>query len=84
MSHVQERGVARSACVAHWARHGLLLGGCVSFAMFMARKDGYATGDNAVEMFLDTLKSANEQHYLNITYTDALRQRMNQKGFSGF
>jgi len=69
VSHEEEPGVARFACVLHWATRGELLAGCVSTGMRLKRRtaDGAVQlADNAVPNVLARLDAENGPHYLTI------------------
>lgn len=67
VSHVQEEGIARSACVLHWASTGAKLAGCVSSGHEMrATASGVVLASPSVDAWLEVLSSREGPHYLQI------------------
>jgi hypothetical protein len=70
VSHSKEIGVARYACVLHWAKAGMYLEGCVSVGHQLIVTPGTAWLDEpAINEVLAVLaaRPAGEKHYLEIT-----------------
>lgn len=67
VSHYPEQGVARSACVIHWASQGSNLQGCVSIGSKILRQvSDVRLQDGLNDTFTDLLKSKKGPHYLTI------------------
>ena len=70
VSHSKEPGVARYACVLHWAKAGLYLEGCVSIGrQLIVRPETAFLDSPAVNEVLKVLNArpGAEKHYLEIT-----------------
>ena len=70
VSHSKEPGVARYACVFHWAKAGMYLEGCIAIGFKLIVQPTTAwLKDPAVNDILAILNArpAGEKHYLEIT-----------------